>query len=230
MNSHNAGPLNPNPFSKIIAWCTPGPLGKNDYADPSFWLKKLICPLLGDTPGPLGVRDHAEPLVGKSPSPPKPTASPSTREVNQKGVDLIKSFEGLRLKTYIDAAGHPTIGYGHLIKPAEPYDESTQITEKQAQELLQNDLASARRGVQNSVNVPISDNQFAALVSFTFNLGTGALKSSDLLAFVNKKDFQKAADEFPKWNKARDPNTKKLVELKGLTRRRNAERDLFLSQ
>jgi lysozyme len=162
-----------------------------------------------------------------SPStPPTPPSAPGIREINQSGIDLVKSFEGLSLKPYVDAAGHPTIGYGHLIKAGEHFD---QITQKQAEGLLQADLASARSSVQNLVKVPLNDNQFAALVSFTFNLGAGALKSSDLLTFVNKGDFQSAANEFPKWNKARDQTTGKLVELKGLTRRRNAEKDLLLS-
>ena len=154
---------------------------------------------------------------------------PGTREINQKGIDLIKGFEGLSLKTYVDAAGHPTIGYGHLIKPGDPFNSKSEITQKQAEDLLQSDLAAARKSVQTLVKVPLNDNQFAAVVSFTFNLGAGKLKDSDLLAFINKGDFQSAANEFPKWNKARDPKTQKLVELRGLTRRRTAERDLFIN-
>lgn len=158
----------------------------------------------------------------------QPNSPGTIREINQKGIDLIKGFEGLSLKTYVDDAGHPTIGYGHLIKPGDPFNSKSEITQKQAEDLLQSDLAAARKSVQTLVQVPLTDNQFAAVVSFTFNLGAGKLKDSDLLAFINKGDFQSAANEFPKWNKARDPQTQKLVELRGLTRRRVAERDLFI--
>jgi GH24 family phage-related lysozyme (muramidase) len=140
--------------------------------------------------------------------------------INQDGVNLIKSFEGMELEAYLDAVGVWTIGYGHI----QGVYEGMTITEAQAEELLRKDLAEFESAVSEAVQVSINDNQFSALVSFTFNLGAGSLFESTLLKLLNQGDFQGAADQFPRWNKAGGQ------ELPGLTRRRKAERALFLGE
>lgn len=141
-------------------------------------------------------------------------------KVNQKGIDLIKNFEGLRLKSYRCPAGVWTIGYGHTGKDV---FEGMIITEAEAESILKKDLEKFEQGVEKAVDVPLSEDQFSALVSFSFNLGLGNLSGSTLLKDLNKKEYQAAADEFPKWRKAGG----KVLE--GLVKRRAAERDLFLS-
>lgn len=141
-------------------------------------------------------------------------------KTSQKGIDIIKTFEGTVLKVYKDAVGLPTIGIGHLIKKGEVF---TTITQQQAEELLAKDLKQFEEGISTSVKVALTQNQFDALVSFAFNLGIGNLNSSTLLKKLNVGDIQGAADQFPRWNKAGGKT------LAGLTRRRLAEKELFLS-
>lgn len=139
--------------------------------------------------------------------------------INEAGLDLIKDFEGLRLDAYQDAVGIWTIGYGHT-STAYP---GQRITTAQATALLRQDVANFEDAVTRAVRVPITENQFAALVSFTYNVGSGALNSSTLLRKLNAGDTLGAANEFLRWNRAGGRV------LAGLTRRREAERSLFLS-
>lgn len=139
--------------------------------------------------------------------------------LSENGLKLIESFEGLRLEVYNDAAGLPTIGYGHLITVGE--DFSGGITLEQAQELLSKDTAVAQEAVNTYVTVPLTQNQFDALCSFVYNVGTNAFKESTLLKLLNKKSYYTAWEEFVKWDKAGG----KVVE--GLLRRRQAEAALF---
>ncbi|MEM1254447.1 MAG: lysozyme [Cyanobacteria bacterium P01_H01_bin.21] len=147
-------------------------------------------------------------------------SSGTSRQTNASGVHLIKSFEGLRLKAYQDAVGVWTIGYGTTrgVKPGQ------EISEAQAEALLKADLNRFEQAVNQAVRVSINDNQFAAIVSFTYNVGSGAMRSSTLLRKLNRRDIYGAANEFPRWNRAGGRV------LAGLTRRRNAERALFLGQ
>jgi lysozyme len=140
-------------------------------------------------------------------------------QLNQAGLDLIESFEGLRLTAYDDGTGVLTIGFGHTggVTPGET------ITQEQAEEFLKSDVAGAETSVENLVEVDLTPNQFAALVSFTFNLGGGALAGSTLLALVNSKEFDAAAQQFGRWVYADGQ------ELEGLVRRRAAEAKLFLT-
>lgn len=142
------------------------------------------------------------------------------RKINEEGLKLIKHFEGLYLEAYRDPIGKPTIGWGHT----ETAKMGMKITVAQAEELLKNDLAKFEDAVAKAVTVEIDDNQFSALVSFTYNLGPGSLFQSTLLKFLNQWKIQEAANEFLKWNKAG------RQVLEGLSRRRKAERSLFLSQ
>jgi lysozyme len=147
-------------------------------------------------------------------------------KIGTKGLDLIKSFEGLKLKPYLCPANVPTVGYGSTFyendKKVKLTDPS--ITEQRASELLLDSLRGFERYVDSYCRDDINQNQFDALVSFCYNLGPANLKSSTLLkkANVNPNDST-IAQEFLKWNKAGGKA------LKGLTKRRQAESDLYFS-
>lgn len=146
-----------------------------------------------------------------------------TKKTSTKGIELIKSFEGLSLTAYKCPAGVWTIGFGHTgTVDGKLIASGMKITEAKATELLKKDLAEFEAAVNGCVKAPITQNMFDALVSFAFNVGAGALRRSTLLQKLNKSDYDGAADEFPKWNKAGG------VVLNGLVRRRLAERKLFM--
>lgn len=136
------------------------------------------------------------------------------------GEDLIKSFEQLRLTAYQDSGGVWSIGYGHT---GPDVTEHTTCTPEQAETWFQHDTQAAVHGVDASLTTNVSQPQFDALVSFTFNVGVGAEAHSTLIKLVNARDFVGAAAEFPKWIHV------KGVENAGLLRRRQAEQALFLS-
>ena len=135
--------------------------------------------------------------------------------ITDEGLALIKKFEGFESTPYEDAGDRLTIGWGHLIRPGETF---ASITQAQADQLLQDDLADDEEAVSRIISVPLNENQFSALVSFTFNVGAGNFRGSDLRAFVNQQAWQQAADEFPKWCHSNGR------ELAGLVARRSAER------
>lgn len=163
------------------------------------------------------------------------------REINKAGVELVKSFEGIvdgdpatvNLDPYLDPIGIWTIGWGHAIWQGGDFVRGKEnrkkaqslypggITLAQAEALLRADLLDTCRDVESVLKVKVIDNQFAALVSFAYNVGIGNLKKSTLLRLVNAGDFANAANEFVKWNKAGGRV------LAGLTRRREAEAKLF---
>lgn len=145
-------------------------------------------------------------------------------QISNKGISLIKEFEGCRLKAYQDSAGVWTIGYGwtqpvdgRKIGPGMVIDQAT------AERLLKCGLVQYEQGVNQLVKVIINQGQFDALVSFSYNLGLRSLSTSTLLRKLNSGDKQGAADEFGKWVNAGG------VRLNGLVKRREAERELFLS-
>lgn len=144
-----------------------------------------------------------------------------TRHINDAGLQLIKSFESLRMRAYPDPAtgGAPwTIGWGHTcgVKSGDSCSLSS------AERYLDADLATFEAGVSDLVHVPITHNQFSALVCLAFNIGLGNLRGSTLLRKLNIRDYGGAADEFLRWDKAAGK------QLAGLARRRAAERELFL--
>lgn len=147
-------------------------------------------------------------------------ASDGPKRTNANGLKLIKSFEGLRLRSYRDAVGIWTIGYGTTrgVRPG------MTITEAEAETFLQQDLVRFEEAISDALRVPVNDNQFSALACFTYNVGPGAFRSSTLLKLLNQSNIYGAADQFPRWNKAGGRP------LAGLTRRRKAERLLFLGQ
>ena len=138
-------------------------------------------------------------------------------QISERGLALIKEFEGLYLKAYRCPAGVPTIGYGHTAGVA----MGQTISEQQADEYLRRDVRMFERAVDRLVKVPLAQGQFDALVSFAFNLGAGALQSSTLLRMLNSGDYAGAAAQFGRWTKAGGRV------LPGLVRRREAERRLF---
>jgi lysozyme len=140
-------------------------------------------------------------------------------KINQDGIDLIKFFEGFSSTPYICPGGKRTIGYGHVIPDGMDYES---ISEYEAEELLKVDLDEAENYVLRLVEVPLNQNQFSALVSFTYNLGYANLKTSTLLKKVNKKDYISAAQEFVRWIFAGGNKQK------GLMRRRCSEALLWL--
>lgn len=145
-------------------------------------------------------------------------------KTSQKGIDLIKSFEGLKHKAYLCPAGVPTIGYGTTVYPSGNKVQLTDkvITEAEAESLLKSDLIKFEHSVEHLVTSAITQNQFDALVSFAYNLGAKNLADSTLLKKVNKAPYDTTIRaEFLKWNKAGGKP------LAGLTRRRSAEADLY---
>jgi GH24 family phage-related lysozyme (muramidase) len=167
--------------------------------------------------------DGPEPPQKPAPPPPPPTSSSS--HINNDGLIIVKRCEGCELKAYQDSVGVWTIGYGHTSAAGDPQVFAGQtISEAQAEAILKKDLEMFENGVRDLVKVPVNSDQFSALVSFSFNLGLGALGGSTLLKKLNAGDYQGAADEFPRWVKAGGQT------LPGLVKRRNAERALFLSQ
>ncbi len=146
-------------------------------------------------------------------------------KTNQAALDLIKKFEGWRANAYPDPAtgGEPwTIGYGHTTAAGPPkVHQGLTITKEQGEAILKADLIAVENTVLKAVKVPLTPNQFGALVSFTYNVGGGNLRKSTLLKKVNLGDFAGAGNEFAKWNKAAGKV------MAGLTRRRQAEALLF---
>ena len=146
-------------------------------------------------------------------------------KTNDAGIALIKKYEGLRTVAYPDPAHGwkiPTIGYGHTSAAGAPIvAQGMKIAEAEADAILRRDLGQYEAAVDAAVKVPLNANQFAALVSFTFNLGGVNLRKSTLLKKLNSGDYEGAAGQFRHWNKAGG----KI--LAGLTKRRAAEAALF---
>lgn len=140
---------------------------------------------------------------------------------SKAGRDLIKKFEALRLEGYLDAIGIPTIGWGTTIMEGRAVRVGERITLEQAEEFFAKDLATFENYVRDLVNVPLTQPQFDALVSFTYNLGPTNLRKSTLLKLINQGRLKEAQPQFLRWNRAANKV------LKGLTRRRLAEAVLF---
>ena len=147
-------------------------------------------------------------------------------KIGKKGLELIKKYEGFYSKPYLDPIGIPTIGYGATYYPnnVKVTMKDKPLTEKQASDLLAEMLKVYENQVALLVRKPITQNQFDALVSFTYNLGATNLSKSTLLKKVNANPKDKSiADEFVKWNRAGDKV------LNGLTKRRKDEAILYFS-
>lgn len=146
-------------------------------------------------------------------------SQPQVKSINTSGLNLLKEFEGLRLNSYDDGVGVWTIGYGHT---ADVYPNQV-INQQQAIAFLDQDLKYFETGILDLVKVPLTENQFSALVCFSFNVGLGAFGDSTMLKLLNDRDYKNAANEFSRWI-----NGGGRI-LEGLVRRRSAERSLFLA-
>ena len=139
------------------------------------------------------------------------------QHITQDGLDLIKRFEGFSPTVYICPAGYPTIGYGHLVHDHEQDRYQQGITEQEAEDLLRRDAQAAERAVLRLIDVPLTDGQYDALVSFTFNLGAGALQRSTLRRKVNREQHAEVPAQLMRWVWAGGRK------LKGLQKRRKIE-------
>ncbi|MGZ3753586.1 MAG: lysozyme [Mucilaginibacter sp.] len=150
---------------------------------------------------------------------------------NSAGLALIKGFEGLELHAYLDKAGVWTIGYGCTYYPGGKRVQAGDKleNEQQASDMLMNVLSPFQGAVNSLVKVALTQNQYNAILSFTYNEGIGALTESTLLRDLNAGNYQGAADQFPLWNKITDPKTGKKVVLDDLVKRRAKERATFLT-
>ena len=138
-------------------------------------------------------------------------------KIGYEGLKMIKHFEGLELNAYQCAAGVWTIGYGHT----KVVQQGMVISEETADEMLVEELKEYENYINDMVNCPLNQNQFDALVSWVYNLGPANLQASTLLKVLNAGDYAGVPAQIKRWNKAGG----KVLE--GLTRRREAEADLF---
>jgi lysozyme len=137
--------------------------------------------------------------------------------VDKAGLAFIAGFEGLRLKAYKDIGGVWTIGYGHTggVRPGHV------ITRERAMRLLKTDVSGAEAAVHKYVDVGLNQHRYNALVSFVYNCGAGAFRSSTLLRRLNAGDYGQVPSQLLRWNKVNGQA------IAGLTRRRKAEGDLW---
>ena len=150
-------------------------------------------------------------------------------KVSDAGLDLIKHSEGFVDHIYEDSAGLPTVGYGHLLTADDKASGRflKGITWEQATDLLRIDVGVAEQTVSTLVKVPLNQNQFDALVDFTYNLGRNALAVSTLLKRLNAGDYAAIPGQLMLWDKVRDPKTGQLVESSSLRLRRQREAQLW---
>lgn len=142
-------------------------------------------------------------------------------KTSANGINMICGFEGLELKAYDDGVGVWTIGYGTTIINGIKVKKGDTCTIEQAKSYMAQDLKKFESAVDTSVKVTITQNQFDALVSLAYNIGTGAFKSSTLLKKLNAKDYKGAVAQFDRWNRAGGKV------MQGLINRRAKERKLF---
>ena len=138
--------------------------------------------------------------------------------ITQSTFNFITNFEGKRNKAYQDSKGLWTIGVGHLIKPDEEFLKTVTLTDRDVQELFKRDLKWCEAAVDESVRVPLNQNQYDALYSLCFNIGSDHFKQSEVVKHLNQKDYQGAANAILNWNKPAI-----------LENRRKKERALFLT-
>lgn len=142
--------------------------------------------------------------------------------IGAKGIALLQEFEGLKLEAYQDSVGVWTIGYGTTRINGKPVTPGLKITKDQAVEYMKADLQRFEADVRNTIKIPLTQNQFDALVVLTYNIGGGNFLKSTLAQYINK--FKPITEDlFTRWNKAAG------IELAGLTRRRKAEYALFIT-
>ena len=137
--------------------------------------------------------------------------------ISEKGIKLLKDFEGFRTHAYQDSVGVWTIGYGHT-KGVTP---NMVISTAEGEEMLVEELKEYENYVDDLVKVPLDQHQYDALVSWVYNLGPTNFRSSTMLRVLNEGKYEEVPNQIRRWNKAGGK------ELDGLTRRRNAEAEMF---
>lgn len=146
-------------------------------------------------------------------------------KTSQAGINLIKSFEGLRLNAYRDIVGVWTIGYGHTSEAGPPkVHDGLKITEHEAEDILRRDLGQYEEAVSNAIKRPMNENQFAACVSLCYNIGPAHFAKSSVVRRFNAGETARAAEAFLMWTKAGGRA------VLGLQRRRHEEQKLFLTE
>jgi lysozyme len=148
------------------------------------------------------------------------------RSLSDKGAEFIAGFEGFSSKLYEDVAGHCTIGFGHQVHPgkcdgSEPKEFRDGITRKRGLRLLKHDAGVAADEINRSVDVALRQTQFDALVSFVFNVGTGAFRDSTLLRLLNRGNYDSVPKQLNRWVFSQGEK------LDSLVARRKAEGRLF---
>jgi lysozyme len=152
------------------------------------------------------------------------TTEDKTMQISKAGLDLICTFEGLKLSPYLDSVNIATIGFGSTF-----YLDGTRvtmndkpITKEYALDLLKNVVSMFEKEVQKLIKVSVNQNQYDAIICLVYNIGVGAFSKSTLLRLLNDSKYTEAAEQFLRWDKAGGKP------LKGLTNRRVKERELFL--
>lgn len=155
------------------------------------------------------------------------TAAKKTPPVSSLAINIVKEFEGFKDHAYIDTDGTPVIGYGLSRINGRRVSLGDRINQHQAHQALNLHLEEIHQELARVVEVPLNEHQLSALASISFNVGVDSIKESTLLRKINTQDYLGAANEFLRWDKANLRG--RLVRLPGLTRRRQAERKLFLA-
>lgn len=145
------------------------------------------------------------------------------RTISAHALAKLKEWEGLRLDAYLDSVGVPTIGYGSTGN-AKLGDH---ITEAEAERRLMADVVPAQGVVSRLVALPLSDNEYGALVCFVFNVGVSAFTGSTLLKVLKQGDKALVPAQLMRWTKGKDPKTGQMIELPGLVNRRRLECELW---
>ena len=146
-------------------------------------------------------------------------------QISANGLKKLMEWEEVRLTAYHDSAEKLSIGVGHLIQPGEDFSKG--LTTEQAQDLLADDLTRFEHAVNTRVKVPLTQNQYDALVIFSFNIGVAGFQSSSALKVLNSGDYAGVPARMKLWNK--ETRKGKLVVSKGLINRRNKEIKLWQS-
>lgn len=154
------------------------------------------------------------------------STKPQAKPISDIAVNLVKEFEGFADQAYIDTDGTPVIGYGLSRIAGKPVQLGDRISPIQAEIALKHQLQEIYQELDKIVQVNLSDRQLSALASISFNVGINSIKDSTLVKKINVEDYAGAANEFLRWDKANLQGS--LVQMPGLTRRRQAERQLFL--
>lgn len=137
---------------------------------------------------------------------------------------LLRDVEAWRAKSYPDSAGYITVGYGHVLPKGML---SAEITKELGEQWLEEDVEKVERCIIDTVKVPLTQNQYDALVSFIYNIGVNAWTVSDTLKILNAGHYSKIPDRLRMWNKVTDPATGSKVVSNGLKNRREREVSLW---